>query len=111
MKDDLKERIAKAEESVKAAHKRIDIVEEKKLSKHEFNGFKQVMEGLKDMFSHQFEKMEKSTNENTHAITSLQTTLQNAQSFLPILIRVIKFLGGAILALMLFIATKLMGIW
>lgn len=107
MSRDHGERIAKLE----SGH--ADLKEEvgKKLSKHEFNGFKQVMDSLKEMFSSQFDKVEKSTNENTAAISSLQTTFENVKEFLPALISTIKFFGILIIALLSFIGSKLMGWW
>lgn len=109
--DNILERVAKAEEKLDSAHKRIGELDEKKLSKHEFNGFVQVMEGLKIMFSGQFDKIETSTNNNTSAIMSLQTTFENMKQFLPALISTIKFFGTISIILLTFIGSKLMGWW
>ncbi len=107
MTGDHGERIARLE----VGHAEVKEELSKKLSKHEFNGFKQVMDGLKEMFSGQFDKLEKSTNENTAAISSLQTTFENVKEFLPALISTIKFFGILIITLLTFIGSKLMGWW
>jgi len=111
MNDDIHERIAKTEESLKTAHKRIDYVEEKKLSKHEFNGFAQVMEAVKSAFSESIGKLSKTTESNVVAINSLQTTFENIEKFLPMLIKVIVGLGGTIVLLLLFIGARILGLW
>lgn len=107
----IKERLSRAEEKVSIAHKRLDDLEQKKLSKHEFNGHVHVLDNIKTMVVTQFAQHEKSIHENTLAITSLQTTFENAKGFLPTLISTIKWFGGIIILLLIFIGSNLMGLW
>ena len=107
----LKERVSAAEEKLQSAHKRLDDVEEKKLSKHEFNGFVQVMDNFKTIFLEQFKNHDKSISENTIAITQLKTTFEDASKFLPILTKIIFYAGIIIITLLSFIATKLFHLW
>lgn len=118
MSDDLNERVAIVEQVAASAHKRIDDVEAKKLSKHEFNGHVNVMDNFKTMFSAQFEKHDRSIEENTEgqkilstAMTKLETSFENASRFLPVLIRVIFYCSAVIIGLLGFIATKLFHVW
>lgn len=111
MSEDHGERIAKLERGHEALSKEIDTLDEKKLSKHEFNGFKQVIDGLKDMFTKEFARVAQSTDMNTAAIVSIETTIKNSKDFLPALISTIKFFGTIIVMLVTFIGSKLLGWW
>lgn len=111
MSNNINERMAKAEAKIDNAHKRVDELAEKKLSKHEFNGFAQLIEAFKSTFRGALESLTVTTARQEKAITSLEVTFNNVEKFLPILIKVITFLGGGILLLLLFISSKLLGLW
>ena len=121
MSDDIKVAVAELKKDMESAHSKIDYLEDKKLSKHEFNGFAQLVENMKSTFVDSIrtlhatsEQLTKNTNENTKAINSLQTTLQNVETFMPVFLKIIGWFGGSIVALLLFIAgiyTKQSGIW
>jgi len=111
---DLKDRMAQMEFMLKSHG---DLIE-KKLSKHEFNGFKQVMDSLKEMFNKQFAKVEAaaskqetSTKENTVALMAVQTTFNDVKLFLPILIKVIVAFGSVIIGISVFVGSKVIGWW
>ena len=106
MSDDLGERVAILEKSDEQAHKDIKELKEKKLSKHEFNGFQQVMDAVKSTFHSSIQKLDKTCEKNVVAINSLQTTFANIEKFLPLLIKVIAGFCGFILVLITVIIVK-----
>lgn len=112
------ERIVIVESEIKHAHEKIETLDAKKLSKHEFNGFQQVMDSVKQTFHDSIKtlgdttsKLGETTVENTKAINSLQTTFATIGEMMPKFLRVIMWLGGIIVTLLLFIGGKLWGLW
>lgn len=91
---------------------------EGKLSKHEFNGFKHVIESLKDMFTAQFKKhdeiilrQERSIDKNTQAINNLTTTFDNIKQILPDIRKLIWTGLSCIITLVVVILGKEFGAW
>lgn len=112
MTEQLKIEIAEIKKDLGHVSEKVVYLEDKKLSKHEFNGFAQLVENMKSTFLESIatlyktsDQLGKNTSENTAAINSLQTTFSNIEKFLPKFIKLIAWGCGAIISLLIFIAS------
>jgi len=112
--------ITKAHELAKSAHKRIDELDEKKLSKHEFNGHKHVVEHMVTGINAQAEKNELAQKENTVAINNLADTFHQfkdhlfelfTREIIPAIVKTLLWVGAVLIAIVSFFASKILGWW
>jgi methyl-accepting chemotaxis protein len=107
----LPERLAKLEQRVTHAEGELKHLEDKKLSKHEFNGFQQLVESMKVVLTDAIkslrdnsDKLGESTENNTMAIANLQKSFESGEQYLRTFLKLVAWFGGIITTLLLVIA-------
>jgi len=103
-------------EKAKSAHERITELDDKKLSKHEFNGYKHVVTGIMK----QGQKNEDAQKENTVAINGLSDAFHEfkehlfmlvTKEIIPAIVKTILAVGIGFLAVIGFFGSKILGWW
>lgn len=118
---EINERMAKVEQRLDDFNGKVKYLEDKKLSKHEFNGFQQLVEAMKSTLLSSIKglhdtsnQLKKTTNENTKAINNLQNTFSSIEKYMPLFLRTIRWACGIIISLLgviIGIYGKQLGLW